>query len=80
MGSSLPVRSLIPKFEPYLWRPCGVTWDVVPKQSSLSRGNKAAANLRLNYLLNTLLTAGHTLFNENTLHENAIWPWSSGIA
>ena len=20
-------------FEPYWWRPCGVTWDVVPEQS-----------------------------------------------
>ena len=20
-------------FEPYLWRPCGVTWDIVPEQS-----------------------------------------------
>ena len=21
------------QFEPYLWRPCGVTWDVVPEQA-----------------------------------------------
>ena len=27
-------------FEPYRWRPCVVTWDVVPEQSRMSRGNK----------------------------------------
>ena len=30
------------KFEPYRWRPCGVTWD----SSRKVRGSKAAANLR----------------------------------
>ena len=30
--------------------------------------------------MNTLLTAGRARFNENTLDDNVIWPWSSGIA
>ena len=33
------------QFEPYRWRPCGVTWTLFPN----SRDNKAAANLRLFY-------------------------------
>ena len=36
------------QFEPYRWRPCGVTWD---SSRTLSRGNKAAANFRPKSLL-----------------------------
>ena len=30
--------------------------------------------------MNPLLTAGRTIYNENTLDYNTIWPWNSGIA
>ena len=33
-GIELDTRVTVGRqFEPYLWRPCGVAWDVVPEQS-----------------------------------------------
>ena len=43
VGNGIELDTVGRQFEPYRWRPCGVTWDVVPKQGNL----KAAANLRL---------------------------------
>ena len=40
VGNGIELEAVGLQFEPYRWRPCGVTWD------SSSRGNKAAANLR----------------------------------
>ena len=31
--SKLAIDTVGRQFEPYLWRPCGVTWDVVPEHS-----------------------------------------------
>ena len=42
VGNGIELQAVGFQFEPYWWRPCGVTWDFVPH----SRGNKAAANLR----------------------------------
>ena len=42
VGNGIELQAVGFQFEPYRWRPCGVTWDFVPN----SRGNKAAANLR----------------------------------
>ena len=42
VGNGIELEAVGFQFEPYRWRPCGVTWDFVPN----SRGNKAAANLR----------------------------------
>ena len=45
VGNGIDLEAVGFQFEPYRWRPCGVTWDsstTVPN----SRGNKAAANLR----------------------------------
>ena len=42
VGNGIELEAVGLQFEPYRWRPCGVTLD-----SSRTRGNKAAANLRL---------------------------------
>ena len=42
VGEGIELDTVGRQFEPYRWRPCGVTWDSFPN----SRGNKAAANLR----------------------------------
>ena len=33
VGNSIELDTIGSQFEPYLWRVCGVTWDVNPKQS-----------------------------------------------
>ena len=33
VGNGIELDTVGRQFEPYLWRPCGVTWDVVPEQS-----------------------------------------------
>ena len=33
VGNGMELDTVGRQFKPYLWLPCGVTWDVVPKQS-----------------------------------------------
>ena len=33
VGNGIELDTLDRQFEPYRWRPCGVTLDVVPEQS-----------------------------------------------
>ena len=32
VGNGIELDTVGSLFEPYLWRPCGVTWDIVPEQ------------------------------------------------
>ena len=33
VGHGIELDTVGDQFEPYLWRPCGVTWDFGPEQS-----------------------------------------------
>ena len=33
VGNDIELDTVGRQFEPYRWRPCGVTWDAVPEQS-----------------------------------------------
>ena len=33
VGNGIKLDTVGRQFEPYRWRPCSVTWDVVPEQS-----------------------------------------------